>query len=117
MLALAALAICLALTDLADGRARPHLATGGTRSSLLAIPLLVLAVAIGCYVACEVGVSNLLVRFLAEAPAATATSALGLYWAGGIEARIAIVAIVMVAAVNVLALSMILRLRRGERRR
>jgi len=76
------LAVALAFTDLADGRARPHLATGGQRSSLLAIPLLVLAVAIGCYVACEIGVSNWLVRFLAAAPAATATSALGLYWAG-----------------------------------
>jgi fucose permease len=76
------LAICLAVTDLADGRARPHLATAGKRSSLLAIPLLVLAIAIGCYVACEIGVSSWLVRFLAQAPAATATSALGLYWAG-----------------------------------
>ena len=76
------LAVVLAVTDLADGRARPHLAAGGRRSSLLALPLLVLAVAIGCYVACEIGVSNWLVRFLAAAPAATATSALGLYWAG-----------------------------------
>ena len=76
------LAVALVFTDVADGRARPHLATGGQRSSLLAIPLLVLAVAIGCYVACEIGVSNWLVRFLAAAPAATATSALGLYWAG-----------------------------------
>lgn len=76
------LAVLFAIADLADGRARPHLAVGGRRSSLLAIPLLVLAVAIGCYVACEIGVSNWLVRFLAAAPAATATSALGLYWAG-----------------------------------
>ncbi|MFN8631124.1 MAG: hypothetical protein U0838_12660 [Chloroflexota bacterium] len=57
------LAIALAVTDLADGRAQqPHLAVTGKRSSLLAIPLLVLAVAIGCYVACEVGVSSWLVR-------------------------------------------------------
>ena len=76
------LAVLLAFTDLADGRATPHRAANGKRTSLLAIPLLILAVAIGFYVACEVGVSNWLVRFLAEAPAATATSALGLYWAG-----------------------------------
>jgi fucose permease len=76
------LACLLAFADLADGRARPHLAAGGRRTSLLALPLLVLAVAIGCYVACEIGVSNWLVRFLAAAPAAAATSALGLYWAG-----------------------------------
>ena len=76
------LAAVLAVSDLADGRARPQLAAGGRRSSLLALPLLVLAVAIGCYVACEIGVSNWLVRFLAAAPAAAATSSLGLYWAG-----------------------------------
>lgn len=76
------LAVLFAVADLADGRSRPHLAAGGHRTSLLAIPLLVLGVAIGCYVACEIGVSNWLVRFLATAPAAAATSALGLYWAG-----------------------------------
>jgi fucose permease len=76
------LAGALALTDLADGRARPDLALDGRRSSLLAIPLVVLAVAIGCYVAGEIGVSNWLVRFLESAPAAAATSALGLFWAG-----------------------------------
>ncbi len=83
------LAIAFAMTDLADGRARPHLAADRGRSSLLAMPLLVLAVAIACYVACEVGVSNWLVRFLAAAPAATATSALGLYWAGLAAGRLA----------------------------
>ena len=46
------------------------------------MPLLVLGVAIGCYVACEIGVSSWLVRFLADVPAAAVTSALGLYWAG-----------------------------------
>jgi fucose permease len=83
------LAIAFAVTDLADGRARPDLAADRGRSSLLALPLLVLAVAIACYVACEVGVSNWLVRFLAAAPAATATSALGLYWAGLAAGRLA----------------------------
>jgi fucose permease len=76
------LAVALVFTDLADGRARPHRAHGGQRSSLLALPLVVLAVGIGCYVASEIGVSSWLVRFLAAAPAATATSALGLFWAG-----------------------------------
>lgn len=76
------LVVLLALTDLADGRARPLLAVGGRRTTLLSLPLLVLAVAIACYVASEIGVSNWLVRFLEAAPAATATSALGLYWAG-----------------------------------
>ncbi len=76
------LAGALVFTDLADGRARPDRGHGGQRSSLLALPLVVLAVAIGCYVASEIGVSNWLVRFLAAAPAATATSALGLFWAG-----------------------------------
>lgn len=43
--------------------------------------------------------------------------ALGLYWAGAQQGRIATVAVLMVVAVNALALSMILRLRRGDRRR
>lgn len=76
------LAVLLAVTDLADGRAQPNRRHDGARSSLIALPLVVLAIAIGCYVASEVGVSNWLVRFLAAAPAATATSALGLFWAG-----------------------------------
>jgi len=76
------LAVALALTDLADGRARPGLAAGGRSSSLLSLPLVVLAVAIACYVASELGVSNWLVRFLDTAAPAAATSALGLYWAG-----------------------------------
>ena len=48
----------------------------------LALPLILLAVAICCYVAAEVGVSNWLVRFLEPAPLTTATTALSLYWAG-----------------------------------
>ena len=51
----------------------------GTR---LSAPLLLLAVAIACYVASEVGVSSWLVRFLEPAPLATATLALTLYWTG-----------------------------------
>jgi fucose permease len=44
--------------------------------------LLVLGIAIACYVAAEIGVSNWLVRFLGSAPLEVATTALTLYWAG-----------------------------------
>ena len=44
--------------------------------------LLVLGIAIACYVASEVGISNWLVRFLETAPLGLATTALTLYWAG-----------------------------------
>jgi fucose permease len=47
-----------------------------------AAPLLLLALAIGCYVAAEIGVSNWLVRFLEPAPLTVATTGLSLYWAG-----------------------------------
>ena len=52
------------------------------RPPRLAAPLLLMALAIACYVASEVGVSNWLVRFLEPAPLSTATLALTLYWAG-----------------------------------
>ncbi|HET9456134.1 MAG TPA: MFS transporter [Candidatus Limnocylindrales bacterium] len=45
-------------------------------------PLILLGLAIGLYVASEVGVSSWLVRFLEPAPLTTATAALSLYWAG-----------------------------------
>ncbi len=47
----------------------------------LAAPLLLMAFAIACYVASEVGVSNWLVRYL-PAPLSVATLALTLYWVG-----------------------------------
>ncbi len=47
-----------------------------------ALPLILLGVAIACYVASEIGVSSWLVRYLAAAPLGTATAALSLYWAG-----------------------------------
>ena len=53
---------------------------GGQRR--LPTPLLLLALAIACYVASEVGVSNWLVRFLEPAPLTQATTALALFWAG-----------------------------------
>jgi fucose permease len=45
------------------------------------LPLVLLAIAIGCYVAMELGVSSWLVRFLADAPIQVATFALSLFWA------------------------------------
>ncbi len=55
--------------------------TGHLRDRLAA-PLILLAIAISCYVASEVGVSNWLVRFLEPAPITVATTALSLFWAG-----------------------------------
>ncbi len=45
------------------------------------LPLVVLAIAIGCYVAMELGVSSWLVRYLDEASLEVATLALSLFWA------------------------------------
>lgn len=58
--------------------------TGARRATPIAFtwPLLTLEVAIACYVAAEVGVSNWLVRFLDTLPLGTATGALSLFWAG-----------------------------------
>jgi MFS transporter, FHS family, glucose/mannose:H+ symporter len=55
----------------------------------LSVPLLLLAFAIACYVASEVGVSSWLVRFLEPAPLEVATGALSLYWAGLTLGRLA----------------------------
>lgn len=60
---------------------------GGRRR--LPTPLLLLAVAIACYVACEIGVSSWLVRFLEPAPLTQATTALALFWAGLTLGRLA----------------------------
>jgi fucose permease len=56
--------------------------TRGRMGDRLAAPLILLAIAISCYVASEVGVSNWLVRFLEPAPITVATTALSLFWAG-----------------------------------
>ncbi len=45
-------------------------------------PLIALELAIACYVASEVGVSNWLIRFLEDVPLATATTSLSLFWGG-----------------------------------
>jgi fucose permease len=57
-------------------------AVAGAVVRRMALPLVLLGIAISTYVASEVGVSNWLVRFLEPAPLATATLALSLYWAG-----------------------------------
>ena len=88
---LAALAIGVAflVVPMPDGRvgrasADPAVEKGGNGriGDRLAAPLILLAVAISCYVASEVGVSNWLVRFLEPAPITVATTALSLFWAG-----------------------------------
>jgi fucose permease len=63
------------------GSAQPHDARLVTRR-LLTIPLLLLAIAIGCYVAAEIGTSNWLVRFFESSPLTTATASLSLFWGG-----------------------------------
>lgn len=73
------LAVLLALAPLPSGRHHRSGAIDGARIGL-ALPLVALAIAIGCYVASEVGVSNWLVRFLETASIGLATSALALFW-------------------------------------
>ena len=79
------LAILFAVIEMPSGRhatERGHAASAGAPRLALDPLLLVLALAIACYVASEVGVSNWLVRFLASAPLGIATTALTLFWAG-----------------------------------
>ncbi|HEY8988229.1 MAG TPA: MFS transporter [Candidatus Limnocylindrales bacterium] len=79
------LALLFAVIDMPSGRhstERGHAASAGAPRLALDPLLLVLALAIACYVASEVGVSNWLVRFLASAPIGIATTALTLFWAG-----------------------------------
>ena len=68
----------------APGKREPAQARDGrlVTPRLLTIPLLMLAIAIGCYVAAEIGTSNWLVRFLASAPLTLATASLSLFWGG-----------------------------------
>jgi fucose permease len=75
------LAALFALAGLPSGRHTSDPERSGPRLGL-ALPLLALGVAIGCYVASEIGVSNWLVRFLEAAPLTVATFGLTLYWGG-----------------------------------
>ena len=74
------LAILFAVVRLPSGR---HVHTPGTSAvrTGLALPLILLAIAIACYVGAEIGVSNWLVRYLEAATLTLATSALALFWA------------------------------------
>jgi fucose permease len=89
-LAAAAVAVVLWLTAMPSGRRRPgerHLPAADAdepapASSSFLVPLVLLSIAIGCYVAGEVGVSNWVVRFLDDVPVATATLGLSAFWAG-----------------------------------
>jgi fucose permease len=87
-LATVPLAVILTVADLADGRHRATSAAAGRHTSMVSLPLVFLAIAIGCYVAGSTGVSNWLVRFLESASAGLATSALGFYWAGLMTGRL-----------------------------
>ena len=87
---LAALALAYAVVPMPSGRREPAVPSAAPTAAtrLLSGPLLLLGVAIACYVAAEIGVSNWLVRFLEPAPIATATLALSLMWAGATIGRL-----------------------------
>lgn len=88
----AALAIMVAIwiVPMPTGLRHPGTAAAAAKSSRGDVgrrrigrrPLALLGVAIACYVAAEVGVSNWLVRFLDRADLDTATFALSVFWAG-----------------------------------
>lgn len=81
-------AVLFAVVPMPAGRRGAHRGPDGAGASAdrpagrLAVPLLLLAFAIGCYVASEAGVSSWLVRFLDRAPIEVATGALSLLWGG-----------------------------------
>jgi fucose permease len=79
-LAAVPLAIAFALVRLPSGR-HEHAPGASPVRTGLALPLILLAVAIACYVGAEIGVSNWLVRYLEAASLTLATSALALFWA------------------------------------
>ena len=84
-LAVIPLAALYAVARLPHGRHAPaEAAVAGGAASRIALswPLITLEVAIACYVAAEVGVSDWLVRFLDTVPLGIATGSLSLFWAG-----------------------------------
>jgi fucose permease len=83
-------AVLLTRAPMPSGRHDPRTAVATLPGRLLLDRVLfVLGIAIACYVAAEVGVSNWLVRFLAAVPLDVATTALTLYWAGLTVGRLA----------------------------
>lgn len=92
MVALAMLPIALAIgtRDIPGAGGAASAARGGSgggRRMALPVPLLVLSVAIACYVAMESGVTSWAVRYLDTASLELATLALSLYWGGMALAR------------------------------
>jgi fucose permease len=65
-----------------ERRSDPSPAPANRVGSPPSAPLMLLAVAIGCYVAAEIAVSSWTVRFLDDVPFATASLALSGFWAG-----------------------------------
>ncbi len=78
-LAAVPLAVAFAVVRLPSGRHEHAPGASAVRTGL-ALPLILLAVAIACYVGSEIGVSNWLVRYLEAASLTLATSALALFW-------------------------------------
>jgi fucose permease len=80
------LVAALLLVEIPSGRRerRPDPSPAPTRrvASRPSAPLILLAVAIGCYVAAEIAVSSWTVRFLDDVPFETASLALSGFWAG-----------------------------------
>ena len=78
------IAVLFAVAALPHGRHSPVQRAGPRTRNPIALtwPLLTLEVAIACYVAAEVGVSDWLVRFLDNVPLGLATASLSLFWAG-----------------------------------
>jgi len=72
-------------TEAAPGAAA---AEAGRRGPRVPLPIIVLAVAIACYVAMEAGVTGWLVRYLDAAALEVATLALALFWGGMALARL-----------------------------
>jgi fucose permease len=66
-----------------------EVAERGSVGQRIPMPLLVLCLAIGFYIASEVGVTDWMVRFLEPAPVSLATSALALFWALNAIGRLA----------------------------
>jgi FHS family glucose/mannose:H+ symporter-like MFS transporter len=77
-------ALLWATVSLPHGRRRATPVDGAPPAGRLALrwPLVALEIAIACYVASEIGVSNWLIRFLEDAPLTLATTSLSLFWGG-----------------------------------